>query len=105
MTMNVRLDRTLIPIDREVFAALFEQSVVCDRAAVRDALKDGTISYRKLVGLARDAEIPYPLFFAPAAVVHEQLRIKRDKLMKGFNKKTQFAMNSRNRLHLTRIRE
>lgn len=103
MTMNVRLDRTLIPIDREVFAALFEQSVVCDRAAVRDALKDGTISYRKLVGLARDAEIPYPLFFAPAAVVHEQLRIKRDKLMKGFNKKTQFAMNSRNRLHLTQV--
>lgn len=103
MTMNVRLDRTLIPIDREVFAALLEQSVVCDRAAVRDALKDGTISYRKLVGLARDAEIPYPLFFAPAAVVHEQLRIKRDKLMKGFNKKTQFAMNSRNRLHLTQV--
>ena len=77
--------------------------MVCDRAAVRDALRDGTISYRKLVGLAREAEIPYPLFFAPVPVVHEQLRIKRDKLMKGFNKKPEFAMNSRNRVHLPHV--
>lgn len=103
MAMNVTIDRTPVPIDREVFAALVEQSVVCDRAAVRDALRDGTISYRKLVGLAREAEIPYPLFFAPPAVAHEQLRIKREKLMKGFNKKTEFAMNSRNRVHLPQV--
>lgn len=103
MPMNVTLDRTSVPIDREVFAALVEQSVVCDRAAVRDALRDATISYRKLVALSRDAEIPYPLFFAPAPVVEEQLRIKREKLMKGFNKKTEFAMNSRNRVHLPQV--
>lgn len=103
MTMNVSIDRTPVPIDREVFAALVEQSVVCDRAAVRDALRDGTISYRKLVDLAREAEIPYPLFFAPPAVAHEQLRIKREKLMKGFNKKTEFAMNSRSRVHLAQV--
>jgi hypothetical protein len=103
MTMNVTLDRTPVPIDREVFEALFEQSVVCERAAVRDALRDGTISYRKLIGLARDAEIPYPLFFAPLPVVQEQLRMKREKLMKGFNKKAEFAMNSRNRVHLPQV--
>jgi len=103
MAMNVTIDRTPVPIDREVFAALVEQSVVCDRAVVRDALRDGTISYRKLVCLAREAEIPYPLFFAPATLVHEQLRIKSEKLMKGFNKKTEFAMNSRNRVHLSQV--
>lgn len=103
MTMSVTIDRTPVTIDREVFAALVEQSVVCDRAAVRDALRDGTISYRKLVSLSREAEIPYPLFFAPLAVVQEQLRIKRDKLMKGFNQKTEFAMNSRNRVHLPQV--
>lgn len=100
MAMNVTIARTQVPIDRDVFAALVEQSVVCDRAAVRDALRDGTITHRKLVGLAREAEIPYPLFFASPAVAHEQLRIKREKLMKGFNKKAEFAMNSRNRVHL-----
>lgn len=103
LAMHVTIDRTPVPIDRDVFAALVEQSVVCDRAAVRDALRDGTISYRNLVGLAREAEIPYPLFFAPPAVAYEQTRIKREKLMKGFNKKTEFAMNSRNRVHLAQV--
>lgn len=103
MTMNVTINREPVPIDRDVFAALVEQSVVCDRAVVRDALRDGTISFRKLVALSREAEIPYPLFFAAPAVAHEQLRIKREKLMKGFNTKSEFAMNSRNRVHLPQV--
>ena len=103
MAMNVTINREPVPIDRDVFAALVEQSVVCDRAVVRDALRDGTISFSKLVALSREAEIPYPLFFAAPAVAHEQLRIKREKLMKGFNTKSEFAINSRNRVHLPQV--
>ncbi len=36
-------------------------------------------------------------------MAHEQLRIKREKLMKGFNKKSEFAMNSRSRVHLGQV--
>lgn len=103
MVINVKLDRTAVPIERQVFESLFEQSVVCDRAPVRNALRDGFIAYRKLVGLSREAEIPYPLFFAPMEVVEEQLRLKTEKLMAGFNKKPEFSMNSRNRVNLSQV--
>lgn len=52
--------------------------------------------------LARAAEIPYPLFFAPFEVVVEQLRIKNRKLMAGFTK-TCFSMNSRDTVRLCDI--
>lgn len=103
MIINVKLDRTTVPIDRQVFESLFEQSVVCDRAPVHRALREGAMPYRTLVNLAREAEIPYPLFFAPTEVVEEQLRLKTEKLMVGFNKKTEFSMNSRNRIHLPQV--
>lgn len=38
MTINVMLDGTATPICAEVFEALFEQSVVSDRAEVRRAI-------------------------------------------------------------------
>lgn len=100
MTIKVKLDREAVPISREVFEALFEQSVVSDRAGVTNALRDGHISYAKLVNLSRIAEIPYPLFFAPIDVVAAQLKAKTDKLMSGFGRKTEFSMNSRNEVHL-----
>ena len=71
MIINVKLDRATVPIERQVFESLFEQSVVCDRAPVHRALREGAMPYRTLVNLAREAEIPYPLFFAPTDVVEE----------------------------------
>ena len=65
MSINVTLDRVATPIDRGVFEALFEQSVVRNYAKVTRALETGSISFKDLVDHARKAEIPYPLFFAP----------------------------------------
>ena len=97
--IKVMLDGTAVPVEREVFDALFSQSVVDDRAPVRAARLESTIPFRTFVELARTAQIPYPLFFAPLDVVEEQLRIKTEKLMVGFTKDF-FSMNSRNRVHL-----
>ena len=66
------------------------------------ALKSSTIPFKTLVDLARQAEIPYPLFFAPLAVVEQQLKVKTDKLMVGFTKTT-FSMHSRNRVRLADV--
>ncbi len=44
MSINVTLDRVATPIDREVFAALLEQSVVRSYAKVAKALETGSIS-------------------------------------------------------------
>ncbi len=102
MTINVMLDGSAVSIDAAVFEELFEQSVVNDRVGVRRARARSEIKFRDLVELARVAEIPYPLFFAPMDVVAEQLRIKNQKLMAGFTK-TCFSMNSRDRVHLPDI--
>lgn len=103
MSLNVTLDRVATPIDREVFEALFEQSVVRSYAKVTNALETGSISFKDLVGHARKAEIPYPLFFAPRDVVFEQLRIKRERLLQGFSAKREFSMNSRHHVDLAQV--
>ncbi|MDO8308223.1 MAG: hypothetical protein Q7V58_07680 [Actinomycetota bacterium] len=103
MSINVTLDRVATPIERGVFEALFEQSVVSGYAAVRNSLKTGSISFTELVKMARKAEIPYPLFFAPRDVVDEQLRLKRKRLLTGFSSRREFAMNSRSRVELSQV--
>lgn len=103
MSINVTLDRTVVRVDRGVFESLFEQSVVHDYAPIKNALKSGTMPFRELVRMARMAEIPYPLFFAPRGVVDEQLRMKTEALMVGFNNKTEFAMNSRNSVRVNEV--
>ena len=104
MSIDVTLDRVATPIDRGVFEALFEQSVVRSYAKVTRALETGSISFKEfLVDHARKAEIPYPLFFAPPDVVGEQLRIKQERLLQGFSAKREFSMNSRHHVDLAQI--
>jgi hypothetical protein len=103
MSINVMLDRVATPIDRGVFEALFEQSVVRSYAKVAKALETGSISFKDLVDHARKAEIPYPLFFAPPEVVDEQLRIKQERLLQGFSAKREFSMNSRHHVDLAQV--
>lgn len=103
MPINVMLDRTPFPVDRGVFEALFEQSTVRSYAKVAKALETGTMAFRDLVDLARKAEIPYPLFFAPRDVVDAQLRIKQERLLQGFSAKREFSMNSRNGVDLAQV--
>jgi len=103
MSMNVTLNGAATPIDRGVFEALFDQSVVSGYAAVRDARRSGSMSFTDLVKMARKAEIPYPLFFAPSDVVDEQLRMKRKRLLAGFSARREFAMNARSRVELSQV--
>lgn len=93
------LNGTSVPIERDVFAALFKNSVVSGYAGVRQALEGTPIPFKDFLKLARQAEIPYPLFFAPKDVVEEQVRLKTEKLMVGFTK-TSFSMHSRHRVEL-----
>jgi hypothetical protein len=93
------LGRERVSVDREVFDALFHNSVVSNRAPVRSALAGKSMPFRAFLRLSREAEIPYPLFFAPLDVVEQQVRLKTDKLMAGFTKSS-FSMNSRHQVEL-----
>lgn len=62
-----------IEIDETVFSSLLSVPTVQDLKGYKDAVSTKKISLRKLQKLARDAEVPYPLFFAPASVVKIQI--------------------------------
>ncbi|CAN5175909.1 hypothetical protein BH11ACT3_BH11ACT3_02050 [soil metagenome] len=98
-TVSLIVHGVEVPIDRSAFSTLFGNSIVSSRAPVLRALSGDPITWSKFVDLTRQAEIPYPLFFAPLAVVDEQLRLKNSKLLAGFNHQ-QFSVNSRNIVEL-----
>lgn len=98
-SVTVSLDGALLPIERDVFVALFSNSVVSSYAGVRNALDGRPLPFKDFLKLASQAEIPYPLFFAPMRVVEEQVRLKTKKLMTGFTK-TSFSMHSRHKVEL-----
>lgn len=100
--VSLTLARERVPIERQVFTALFHNSVVWSRAPIRDALAGQNLSFQKFLKLTREAEIPYPLFFAPLETVEEQVRMKTEKLMAGFTKSS-FSIQSRDRVELRDI--
>lgn len=88
-----------VPIDRSVFVDLLENSVANGRVPYLRALEKSQIQYSDLLELARRAEVPHPLFFAPSAVVRSQLRTKTAKLLQGVAPET-FTVNSRTTVNL-----
>lgn len=99
MTIRVSIGGHITAIDRDVFVALLSNSVVYHLSDYRNTLDSGTITFDKLVALARKAEVPYPLLFAPSDIVHAQLETKTRKLLQGVTKE-QFSMNARGSVEL-----
>lgn len=90
----LRLDRETVALDRSVFTALFDASVVHSRAPYAHALESSSIRFADFVDLARKAQIPYPLFFAPPEVVKAQIEDNTRRLLAGVSKDS-FSLNSR----------
>lgn len=91
-----------VDIERAVFVELFDNSVVNGYKPYVDALVSSRITFTDLVRLARTANIPYPLFFAPVAVVRAQVESKTAKLLQGLTKDS-FSLNSRDSIRLADI--
>ena len=100
--ITLRLDGHTIPVDRAVFSALFDSSVVHSRRGYVRALETSTVTFSEFVDLARLADIPYSLFFAPPEVVQAQLKDKAHKLLAGVSKAS-FSLNSRSKVQLRDI--
>lgn len=97
--MDVIIGGDRVTIERSVFVELLENSVVNSRAPYLHALERGEIHYSELVDLARKAEVPHPLFFAPPSVVHAQVAMKTTKLLQGVAPDT-FTVNTRTTVKL-----
>jgi Zn-dependent peptidase ImmA (M78 family) len=102
MTITVGIGMESVPVDRDVFVALFDISVVSEYVGFTKALASGVIEFDQLVRLARKADIPYSLFFAPLDVVEAQLERKTNILLQGVRKEV-FSMNSRSKVRLSDV--
>lgn len=98
----LRVEGDVVALDRAIFTALFDSSVAYWRAPYRHALERSTLAFSEFTDLAREAQIPYPLFFAPPDVVQAQLDDKTRKLLAGVSKDS-FSLNSRNKVQLRDI--
>lgn len=97
--MDVLINGERVSIDRAVFVELLENSVVNGRAPYHHALERNEIHYAALVDLARKAEVPHPLFFAPFTLVAAQVASKTEKLLQGVAPDT-FTVNTRTTIKL-----
>ena len=102
MSIDVSCGRSTIAIERETFKALIDESWQRDAREYVDALERSRIRFTVLVQLARKAQIPYALFFAPVEVAEAQLKRKREILLGGVSKGV-FSLNSRGKVRLADI--
>jgi len=91
-----------IKISREVYELLFENSCIYDYRGFRESLIVGKINFRDFVVLARKANLPYSLFFAPLKFVRKSIDQKYKILLSGTSKGC-FSMNSRGNVKLQDI--
>lgn len=94
MSIEVHLGHAAVPIDEAVFTTLLDNSVAGTYKGYERALEAGRIKFADLVDLARKGDIPYSLFFAPLALVREQVDKKTEKLLAGVSRET-FSIGSR----------
>lgn len=99
MHIEVLLGHDAVPIDKEVFTALLDNSVAGTYKGYERALEAGRIKLADLVYLARKGDIPYSLFFAPLSLVREQVHKKTEKLLAGISRDT-FSIGSRAKVEL-----
>lgn len=102
MTILVSVGNETVAVEEDVFVALFENSVVSEYAVFNKSLVSGSIKLDDLVSLARKADIPFSLFFAPSDVVAAQLDRKTSILLEGVRKEA-FSMNSRSKVRIADV--
>lgn len=100
--IQVRLDGAEVPIPRDVFKLLLDNSVAGTYSAYKKALQTGRIHYADLLILSEKGDIPSSLFFAPFGLVQEQVRKKTEKLLSGISRDT-FSIGSRAHVELQDI--
>ena len=100
--LSVSVGKGSIYIDSRIFAKLFGNSHVYHKRGYRDAVDKKKITLKCLQELAREANIPYSLFFAPEEVVDKQIERNNRELFKGVNE-TQFYMTERGKVEIRDI--
>lgn len=97
-TFLVKLHKQSIFIEKEVFLSLLDLSPIQEYKDYLDAVVDNEITFENLKILATKAGVPYPLFFAPKAVVDKQLLDKDKNIFEKIPSKNEMRMSSRGKM-------
>lgn len=89
-------------IERIVYERLFGHTAVRRRTPYLRSLETGTISYREFFSLTCAAEVPYPLFLAPADYIEKEISSYEKKVFYGVHKE-QLSLATRGDLELADI--
>lgn len=98
----VSTDNGVSYIRRSVFQNLFENSHIYYKKEYQDALRDKRVRLKVLQKLAREAQIPYSLFFASDKMVQEQIERNNTELFKGVDNGI-FSMSGRGNVDIRDI--
>lgn len=93
-----------IEIDESVFSSLLNVPSIQDLKDYKAAIADKTISLNKLKKLARDADVPYPLFFAPLDVLSSQLQCVEKEVINKLPTKQEMSLAVRGRFEYGSIK-
>lgn len=98
----VQLGGDSLRINEKTYKNLFDNSVVHGLTKYEQSIENKSIGFFDFVELARKADVPYTLFFAPKEFVDKNIKRKNDLLLQGVTKKT-FSLNSRGTVELRDI--
>jgi len=99
----VKLHKQTIFIEKEVFLSLLDLSPIQEYKDYLDAVTNNEITFENLKILATKAGVPYPLFFAPKAIVDKQLADKDKNIFEKIPSKNEMRMSSRGKMELKDI--
>ncbi len=103
LEISVRKNKEfLFSINREVFALLFDNTIVRRRKKFLDSLCSGFIQYDDFIRLTRIGEVPYPLFFLAEDFVKKIIRDYQKAVFFGVSKE-QLSISSRGDIVLADI--
>lgn len=100
--LSVSVGKENIHIDSKIFIKLLKNSHVYYKKEYKNTIYNKKITLKCLQELAREANIPYSLFFAPEKVVDRQIKRNNEELFKGVNE-TQFYMTERGKVEIRDI--
>lgn len=96
--IEITIKNDNLKIEKEVFVMLIEGSSVSETREYESILDTKKVSLLNLKRIARKANVPYPLFFAPLDVVLAQLKYVDDQILAKLPSKKEVALSSRGHL-------
>ena len=101
--MHISIRNKKVDIDRRTFLYLFDNSIYYDHKDYLLACEEESIAMRKLITLAREANINYALFFAPYDLVVDAVNKENKRIFQGFEGKFTLSIRGK-RINLNLVR-